>query len=432
MTDHPDAPLTPPETLEPPKPVQPVAREQADRMVPLDEATQALLDEKVTDFIDSVILAPVGTEEFESKVMAVHSLGNEAIRESASVSNRFLERPMNAVKEASDSKSRVSKTLLDLRKTVEDLDPARQGDMFAPKKLFGVIPLGKNVRDYFLKYQSAQGHLDKILEALYHGQDELRKDNATVEEEKVSLWETMKRLESYIYLAKKVDAALETRVTELERTEPEKARVVKEEMLFYVRQKVQDLQTQLAVSIQGYLALDLVRKNNLELIKGVDRASTTTVSALRTAVMVSQGLANQKLVLNQISALNTTTGNLIESTSSLLKKQSTDVHAQAAGSAVDVQQLQKAFQNVYAAMDAVTEYRVAALGAMKETVNVLSAEIDKSTTYLDRVRDEQVAEATKGLKVEALGDVTADRRVNAPSSRRSSPSTSNAKGDLEL
>ena len=86
---------------------------------------------------------------------------------------------------------------------------------------------------------------------MYHGQDELRKDNATVEEEKVSLWETMKRLESYIYLAKKVDAALETRVTELERTEPEKARVVKEEMLFYVRQKVQDLQTQLAVSNPG-------------------------------------------------------------------------------------------------------------------------------------------------------------------------------------
>ena len=49
---------------------------------------------------------------------------------------------------------------------------------------------------------------------------------------------------------------------------PGKSRVVREEMLFYVRQKVQDLLTQLAVNIQGYLALDMVRKNNLELIKG--------------------------------------------------------------------------------------------------------------------------------------------------------------------
>ena len=38
------------------------------------------------------------------------------------------------------------------------------------------------------------------------------------------------------------------------------------------------------------LALDLVRRNNVELVKGVDRAQTTTVSALRTAVVVAQAI----------------------------------------------------------------------------------------------------------------------------------------------
>ena len=175
-------------------------------------------------------------------------------------------------------------------------------------------------------------------------------------------------------------------------------------MLFYVRQKVQDLQTQLAVSIQGYLALDMVRKNNLELIKGVDRASTTTVSALRTAVMVSQGLANQKLVLDQINALNRTTGNLIESTSALLKRQSTDVNKQASSATVDVQQLQKAFNNVYAAMDSISDYKLAALDSMKQTVDTLSTEIDKAKTYLDREREVQVQEATSDLSLPAPSD----------------------------
>ena len=71
-----------------------------------------------------------------------------------------------------------------------------------------------------------------------------------------------------------------------------------------MRQKRQDLLTQLAVSVQGYLALDLIRRNNVELIKGVDRATTTTISALRTAVIVAQALSDQKLVLDQITALN--------------------------------------------------------------------------------------------------------------------------------
>src|SRR3546814_6721194 len=84
----------------------------------------------------------------------------------------------------------------------------------------------------------------------------------------------------------------------------------------------------MAVTVQGYLALDLVKKNNVELVKGVDRASTTTVAALRTAVTVAQALVGQRLVLEQITALNTTTANMIDSTGELLKNQTAQIHEQ--------------------------------------------------------------------------------------------------------
>jgi hypothetical protein len=176
--------------------------------------------------------------------------------------------------------------------------------------------------------------------------------------------------------------------------DPEKARVVREEMLFYTRQKVTDLLTQLAVNIQGYLALDLVRKNNLELVKGVDRATTTTVSALRTAVIVAQALNNQKLVLDQISALNTTTGNLINATSEMLRDQGTAIQQQAASSTIEIATLQKAFANVYQSMDAISDFKTKALASMQTTVDTLGSEITKSRSYLDRVRKEEAREAT--------------------------------------
>lgn len=394
--------LKPPqvEELTPPQPVERVATEEAEGMIRLNDATRDLLDDKVEEFIQTVIRTPAPSDDFQTKVIAIHNLGSDEIRKAASVSNRMLERPMHAIKETGgDSKTRVSQTLVELRRVVEDLDPTKQGDLFSARKLFGVIPLGNRMQDYFMKYQTSQEHMNKIVEALYHGQDELRKDNAAIEQEKVHLWEVMSKLQQYIYLARKIDNALETRIHEIEAQNPEKARIVKEEMLFYIRQKVQDLQTQLAVSIQGYLALDVVRKNNLELIKGVDRATTTTISALRTAVTVSQGLANQKLVLDQINALNRTTGNLIESTSGMLKQQSVDVHTQAASATVSVEQLQRAFQNVYSAMDTISDYKAAALENMKQTVDTLSSEIEKSRTYLDRVREEKVQEATRDLGI---------------------------------
>ncbi|HPF80774.1 toxic anion resistance protein, partial [Nostocoides australiense] len=158
------------------------------------------------------------------------------------------------------------------------------------------------------------------------------------------------------------------------------------DVLFYVRQKHQDLLTQLAVSIQNYLAIDIVIKNNIELIKGVDRATTTTISALRTAVIVSQALSNQQLVLDQITALNTTTSGLIERTSEMLKDNSIRIQEQAASATIGLPQLQRAFQNIYATMDAIDTFKVQALDNMAATIGTLETEVAKSRSYLDRVQ----------------------------------------------
>ena len=137
--------------------------------------------------------------------------------------------------------------------------------------------------------------------------------------EKQNLWAAMGRLNQYVYVAERLDARLSATIAELELSDPDRAKALSQDVLFYVRQKHQDLLTQLAVSIQSYLAMDIIIKNNIELIKGVDRASTTTVSALRTAVIVAQALGNQKLVLDQITALNTTTSDLIQRTSEMMR-----------------------------------------------------------------------------------------------------------------
>lgn len=168
-------------------------------------------------------------------------------------------------------------------------------------------------------------------------------------------------------------------------------------MLFYVRQKHQDLLTQLAVSIQGYLAIDVIIKNNLELIKGVDRATTTTVSALRTAVIVAQALANQRLVLDQITALNTTTSNMIESTSKMLAEQSASIQSQAASATVGLPQLQAAFANIYATMDSISEFKVQALDSMAQTIGVLETETEKAKPYIERARRTESNEAASSL-----------------------------------
>ncbi|MBU2341068.1 MAG: toxic anion resistance protein, partial [Alphaproteobacteria bacterium] len=167
-----------------------------------------------------------------------------------------------------------------------------------------------------------------------------------------------------------------------------------------VRQRTQDLLTQMAVSVQGYLALDLVKKNNVELVKGVDRASTTTVGALRTAVTVAEAMTNQRLVLGQITALNETTAGIIDSTSTMLRDQTGKIHEQAAASTIPLETLQRAFQNIYDTMDEVDQFKLRALDSMKQTVNVLSDEMEKSKGYIARAEGQ--AQAQKQVSESSL------------------------------
>jgi uncharacterized protein YaaN involved in tellurite resistance len=371
--------------LVPPAAVPAVTGEQAAAQAQqIDPATKSQIDATVAHYVNAIVMADPHSPAFDQQLNAVHTMGDADIRASASVSNRLLDRPAKAMETGPfDPKSNISNGLVKLRRTVEDLDPTQQG-LFGKRHLWGTLPFGNSLRDYFHKYESSQKNLDAIIKSLYAGQDELQKDNASLEQETVNVWAIKGRLQQYIYMATALDEQVSAKIASLQSTDPERAKELQEDVLFYVRQKRQDLLTQLAVNIQGYLAMDLVKKNNQELIKGVDRATTTTVSALRTAVIVAQALNNQKLVLSQINALNTTTSNLIESTSELLKQQSGQVYQQAANSTIQLEKLQTAFNNIYASIDAIDTYKMQALGNMQQTVDALSAEINNAQSYMQR------------------------------------------------
>ena len=107
---------------------------------------------------------------------------------------------------------------------------------------------------------------------------------------------------------------------------------------------------------------------------------------MRTAVIVAQALANQKMVLDQIDAINTTTNNMILKTSEMLKDQTTRIHQQASNSGVSVETLQRAFDNVFQTMDAIDTFRSQAAKSMEGTVSALETSLEKAKPYLDRVR----------------------------------------------
>jgi uncharacterized protein YaaN involved in tellurite resistance len=173
-----------------------------------------------------------------------------------------------------------------------------------------------------------------------------------------------------------------------ERSEdPEKVKFITEEILFPLRQRVMDMQQMVVVNHQGIMAIEVVRRNNKELIRGIDRAKNVTISAMRIAVIVASALYNQKIVLEKIEKLNATTNELISGTSRMLKEQGAEIHKQSMETNISVDTLKTAFADVISAMDAISTYKQEALPRMKETISQfkeLAAQGEEQILRLER------------------------------------------------
>ncbi|MFE0674040.1 toxic anion resistance protein [Streptomyces sp. NPDC058867] len=381
-------------TLTPPEAVAPVPREKAGGLVPVDEGVRAGIAQKAADYVRSLAVLDARSPEFAGKVGEITALGAGEMRSAAAQSNRMLERTVRSLPDqGGDAQSQVAGSLVELRRVIEDLDPR---DLPASKgrKFLSRLPGGNKLRDHVAKYASSQTTLNRIVGSLRGGQDELRRDNAALQTERVRLWETMGKLQEYVVLTEALDTAVEQHIGGV--GDPQAADTLRADVLFPVRQKHQDLLTQLAVCAQGYLAMDVVRRNNEELIKGVDRAATTTVSALRISVMLASALDNQKKVIEQVNALRGTTEDLVRANAEMLSTQSGEIQRIAADPAVGAETLRSAFQQIYRTLDAIDTYKVQATEVMATTVENLTAELQHASVYLERSRTQGALEGGLG------------------------------------
>lgn len=335
------------------------------------------LEKKADDFLRQVLSLKNGDEDAQSQAKsAVEGMGLD-LQKNAAAQSRMLKEPVKKLMQRSEDGSQVGNALTDLKVQVEELDPG-QLDLGAGwfTRLLGMVPgVGTPLKRYFSKYESAQTTINAIIRSLENGRDQLKRDNVTLAEDQKRMRETTHKLNKAIRLGQLIDQKLQHA---LERDVPAsdpRHKFMQEELVFPLRQRIMDLQQQLAVNQQGVLATELVIRNNQELIRGVNRALNVTVSALEVAVTVAMALADQKIVLDKINAISGTTNQLISGTAARLRSQGAEIHKQASSTQLDIQALKTAFQDIKAAMDDIAQFRSNALPQMADAI----LEMDKVT-----------------------------------------------------
>jgi len=304
-------------------------------------------------------------EKRKEILQSIDTFGMNTMRTSSD-KNTLLHVSVGNLSKTGDEGGQVAKGLTELQLQLKDLDPSAID--FAKSGILGMFfnPL----RAYFAKFQRADSVISDIIVSLEKGKTILKNDNTTLEFEQQALRELTKKLQKEIQLGSYMDQEIETQLeaAKARMESEEKIRFITEEVLFPLRQRLMDLQQMLVVNQQGIMAIEVVIRNNKELIRGVDRARNVTVSALKISVTVASALYNQRIVLKKIELLNETTNNLISGTSRMLKDQGAAIQKQALESTISVDTLKQAFTDVIEAFDSISTYKQEALPKMRDTI----------------------------------------------------------------
>ena len=333
------------------------------------------------------------------------------LQQRSATRSRMLQAPLKEISHGTEDGGEVAKSLSDLRIEVEKLDPSGlDTDAGWFTRAVGKIPgVGTPLKRYFMRYESSQTQIDAIVKSLEKGRDQLKRDNVTLGDDQKQMRELTHLLADQIALAQALDASVVDKLaTEITVDDPRR-QFVEEDILFSLRQRTLDLQQQLAVNQQGVLAIEIIIRNNRELIRGVDRAIDVTVSALQVAVTVALALAHQKIVLDKIEAINATTSAMIAGTAERLKTQGTAIHQQASSTMLDMEALRSAFADIDTALDEISRYRREALPTMAGTIlelDQLTAESEKAIENMERGRTASTRIQESDTTID-VGEITA-------------------------
>jgi uncharacterized protein YaaN involved in tellurite resistance len=377
--------------LTPPEVITPVGEAQARTAVPLAPETKSAVEDQVTRFMDGLLTEDVQSEGFKQRLDSAFALGREEVSVASSLmQGRLLQRNFVGMEDTT-----AFKAIQEMRGHLDDLNPGKEGDLFEPQKLLGLIPYGNKLQAYFRKYQSASGQLQKSMQQLYAARDDMQRDVVDLEATRTKLWDAMQKLSAAIHFAETLDARLHAKVEALKATDATRAKALEQEVLFYVRQNLQDMLTQQAVCTNGYLALDVLKKTGREMMNGCNRVATTGMSALAVAQTVARATGNQIKVMEMLGGVNSSIENLIAESGRQLNTHVEKTTQFAQNPMIGIEKLKEMFDQTFKAMDAMDDFRSKAIVVMGQNNAIIKDQLAKAESYVDRTRQQQAREATR-------------------------------------
>lgn len=336
--------------------------------IELNENTREAARELARNFCRDLIASSEDNRAIPDEMLdEIRNIAAPDMKESSELSSSLLEgRLQEKTEENVGKKSGIATNLAQLRVQIDRLNPGR-------RKFFGLVPIP--FHEMVRKYESSADHVEAILKALEDSANNVALDSQTLHVDRSKLRKHMLNLSKSIFTLEEFDKELSEQIEALDATDPERADYLRSTVLVEARQRHQDVKMHLLVLAQAHKGIDLSLDNHAMLQREVSRVSTTTVTALKTALIMKHAALGQKQMHDIMDSTKEVTERLMESAVDDITEVSARNSERASSTVIDLGKLRDAWDKLDQAQIAADEARAHAAEDIKQNLAALESSI---------------------------------------------------------
>jgi len=335
-----------------------------------EETKKKTLIERITSFKDEVMASDGGP----TLDIRLKQIGLEATKNATQVRTLMQSKVSDLLKNV-DGESPAANSLLDLRETMDDLNPHSLKNDWK-FKLAPAFLKKKMLRGYAEKFQTNQDHVNAIFSGLLESKDSLLERTLDLSDQYNQLKSAKENIAEEVYVGEGLWEKLETHeVDESDAIETQKMDKAKNA----VSRRIRDLRVAEQAIIQFMVSINQTAENSQLLSEAIDSALLVGPVVLINAINIQVALAEQKNISNSLDKFQNTLGGMMVQNAEAIENQTKDI--------------QKLYDNPVVGLD----YLETSYDKLTNAINYAN-EAMKSSSLKARELSGQLAEMSEGME----------------------------------
>jgi uncharacterized protein YaaN involved in tellurite resistance len=314
----------------------------------------------------------------------VGDIGSSAQKKMASA-NDLMKGNVNSLLKGLDGKSPAGEKLLELRSTMDQLNPHSLHNAWWFSWMPNTIKR-KAVSRFVRQYQPMQSHVEAIFDGLRNGKDDLLESNLALEQQYNEIAAAKKEIESEIYIGelfiRQVDAQdAETPTEDIQ--EKQKFATVKNQAM----RRIRDLRTMEQASVQFFVSIDQTIATNSLLDESIDSALTVGPMVMNNALRIQAALAQQETIKDAVQQFQTGLGDMMAQNAGSIEKAAQEVGDLYNNPVIALQKMEEGFDKLMNAVSIANETMSTSTAKARETSDRLADMTAQLSPVADGMRD---------------------------------------------